>query len=329
MTFVDTGLPTAWQKHFQPEVLTYELEAFPDESKLRRKQREIFNQFVSNYSENVPISWIIRGHSGTGKTFLLRAMAKFCNANGGVALCVASSGVAALQFPGGRAAHSVFRIPLSVSKTSVCLLEGDCKVVRLLKKKVVIIWDEIQMQNRFCIEAVDRAMRRIRKNNRLFGGAPIVFGGDFLMTLPEVDQAASVGLEWDEVGEPPAHASLEESYIWDKLDEHLLEKNQRLVADEKNRRFISWWNDNLLRNVGSSASLPSDVNISDNLESFVKKVYSEDVLNGRAEHDAFADHCILSTTEESAAAINLTALKLQIENQHSFSFRAFDVPEDE
>lgn len=61
MTFVDTGLPTAWQQHFQPEVPTYELEAFPDESKLRRKQREIFNQFVSNYSENVPISWIIRG----------------------------------------------------------------------------------------------------------------------------------------------------------------------------------------------------------------------------------------------------------------------------
>lgn len=204
-------------------------------------------------------------------------------------------------------------------------------MVRLLKKKVVIIWDEVQMQNRFCIKAVDRAMRRIRKNNRLFGGVPIVFGGDFLMTLPEVDQAASVGLEWDKVGEPPAHASLEESYIWDKLDEHLLETNKRLIADEKNRRFISWWNDNLLlRNVGSSASLPSDVNISDNLESFVKKVYPEDILNGRTEHDAFADRCILSTIEESAAAINLTALELlQIENQHRFSFRAFDVPEDE
>lgn len=60
-------------------------------------------------------------------------------------------------------------------------------MVRLFKKKVVIIWDKIQMQNRFCIKVVDRAMRRIRKNNKFFGGVPIVFGGDFFIILPKIN----------------------------------------------------------------------------------------------------------------------------------------------
>jgi hypothetical protein len=51
----------------------------------------------------------------------------------------------------------------------------------------LIIWDEAAMQHRNAAEAVDRSCRDIRnKYNTPFGGITVVFGGDFLQTLPVI-----------------------------------------------------------------------------------------------------------------------------------------------
>ena len=69
---------------------------------------------------------------------------------GQVALCVASSGIAALLLDGGRTSHSRFKIPLSIHEDSVAGLNQQTKV---------IIWDEVPMQHKYNINAVDQCLR--------------------------------------------------------------------------------------------------------------------------------------------------------------------------
>jgi hypothetical protein len=56
----------------------------------------------------------------TGKTFLYNLILSRTRADGGLAIAVASSGIAALLLPGGRTAHSRFKIPIKLDKVSTC-----------------------------------------------------------------------------------------------------------------------------------------------------------------------------------------------------------------
>ena len=58
-------------------------------------------------------SFFIDGPGGTGKTFLYDTLLAHVRGNGGIALAVASSGIAALLLEGGRTAHSRFKIPVN------------------------------------------------------------------------------------------------------------------------------------------------------------------------------------------------------------------------
>jgi hypothetical protein len=75
------------------------------------------------------------------------------------------------------------------------------------------------MQHRFCFEAVDRLMQDLHQNDLLFGGVPVVLGGDFAQILPVVKR----GRRADVVS-----ASLQRSYIWERLEILQLIENMRL-----------------------------------------------------------------------------------------------------
>ena len=64
--------------------------------------------------------FFLQGPAGTGKTFLYRCLCHHYRSQSKVVLCIASSGIAALLLPGGRTAHSCFRIPLDVHEASSC-----------------------------------------------------------------------------------------------------------------------------------------------------------------------------------------------------------------
>ena len=55
-----------------------------------------------------------------------------------------------------------------------------------MRQVTLLIWDEVPMQHRSCFEVVDRMLQDIRSNNRLFGGLPVIMGGDFAQILPVV-----------------------------------------------------------------------------------------------------------------------------------------------
>ncbi|KAL5704888.1 hypothetical protein ACHQM5_023252 [Ranunculus cassubicifolius] len=99
---------------------------------------------------------------------------------------VASSGIASLLLTGGRTAHSTFKLPLDIMDNTVCGFAKNSERANFLKQADLIIWDEVPMQHRYCVEAVDRTLQDIRNNPAPFGGITIVMGGDFRQTLPVI-----------------------------------------------------------------------------------------------------------------------------------------------
>ena len=72
---------------------------------------------------------------------------------------MASSGIAALLLDGRRTSHSHFKIPLSIHKDSVARLKCNSYIFPLLQQTKVIIWDEVPMQHKYDIDAVDQCLR--------------------------------------------------------------------------------------------------------------------------------------------------------------------------
>jgi hypothetical protein len=99
------------------------------------------------------------GAGGTGKTFVYQAISHAIHGQSKIVLCVASSGIASILLPGGRTSHSCFNIPLDVDDTSHCSIPKNGLKAELLKWTVAIIWDEVLMQHRYCMEAVDHTLK--------------------------------------------------------------------------------------------------------------------------------------------------------------------------
>ncbi|XP_059636141.1 uncharacterized protein LOC132278363 [Cornus florida] len=110
----------------------------------------------------------------------------------GIALATATSGVASSLLPGGRTAHSRFKIPIIADKSTTCNISKQSSTAELLRKTKLIIWDEAPMAKRYAIEAVDRTLQDLLGNNLSFGGKVMVFGGDFKQVLPVLPQATRV-----------------------------------------------------------------------------------------------------------------------------------------
>ena len=80
-----------------------------------------------------------------------------------MALCVASSEIAALLLDGGRTSYSCFKIPLSINEDSVAGLKWNSYIFPVIQQTKVIIWDEVPIQHKYNIDAVDQCLRDLLK----------------------------------------------------------------------------------------------------------------------------------------------------------------------
>jgi len=60
----------------------------------------------------------------------------------------------------------------------------------VLKQTGIIIWDEVPMQHKHAVEALDQTLQDLLKVKKPFGGITVVFGGDFRQTLPVVPRGS-------------------------------------------------------------------------------------------------------------------------------------------
>ncbi|KAG5240508.1 DNA helicase [Salix suchowensis] len=182
--------------------------AFP---MLNHCQRNVYEYVATTVMQKKQALIFVHGHGGTGKTFLWHTIISKIRSEGLIVLAVASSGIASLLFPGGRTAHSRFKIPLMNTNLS-----------HLLEMTSLIIWDEAPMNHRCCFEALDRSLRDILAHDQPFGGKTVLLGGDFRQILPVVTGGTK---------EDIIHASLSSSPLWHEFKIFTLNENMRLSSN--------------------------------------------------------------------------------------------------
>ncbi|WVZ96732.1 hypothetical protein U9M48_042333 [Paspalum notatum var. saurae] len=147
---------------------------------LNEEQKAAYDKILATIDTDQGGVFFVDGPGGTGKTYLYKALLATLRSHGRIAVATATSGVAASIMPGGRTAHSRFKIPLAIDDGAVCSFTKQSGTTKLLQKAFLIIWDEASMTKRQAVEALDNNLRDIMDRPRLlFGGKTMVFGGDF------------------------------------------------------------------------------------------------------------------------------------------------------
>ncbi|XP_070049167.1 uncharacterized protein [Nicotiana tomentosiformis] len=97
---------------------------------------------------NRPGAFFIDGPGETGKSFLYRALLATVRHKGFIALATTSSGLAASLLPGGRTAHSRFKIFIDVNENFSCNISKQSSLASLIRDAKLIVWDEISLAKR-------------------------------------------------------------------------------------------------------------------------------------------------------------------------------------
>ncbi|XP_061367493.1 uncharacterized protein LOC133310559 [Gastrolobium bilobum] len=179
---------------------------------LTDEQRVVYEKKIPAVSAGKGGFFFLYGFGGTGKTFIWNTLSAFVRSRAEIVLNVASSAIASLILPGGRTAHSRFRIPIQITEDSTCNIKQNFTLAELLSKTKLIIWDEAPMVHKFCFEALDRTLRDVLSCVDMpFGGKVVVLGGDFRQILPVIPNGSRQDI---------VHATINSSYLWSHC--HLL-----------------------------------------------------------------------------------------------------------
>nr|XP_040249639.2 uncharacterized protein LOC109743262 [Aegilops tauschii subsp. strangulata] len=293
-------------------------------SSLNLEQRAAYDEVLASVECGDGGVFFVDGPGGTGKTFLYRALLAKVRSEGNTTITTATSGVAASIMPGGRTAHSRFKIPLSCDDGASCTFTKQSGTAKLLRMASLILWDEATMTKRQAVEALDNSMRDITgRRDRPFGGKTVVFGGDFRQVLLVV-RRGSRGQIID--------ATLRSSHLWKGMRQLRLVTNTRAHND-------TWFADYLLR-VGNGTEevddqgnirLPEDICVpstgeGDDLEKLIDHVFSR--LDDNMSDPNYMTSCaILSTTNDNVDKINIRMVERF--RGEEVIYHSFDSAEDD
>ncbi|CAM9593390.1 unnamed protein product, partial [Ectocarpus fasciculatus] len=253
---------------------------------LNSEQRTVFDAVIESVQSHAGGIFMIDAPAGSGKTFTMTAISSDLRAKGKLVLCSASTGIAALLLPGGLTAHSTFKIPFGddLVPGSVCNVKAESERAQVLRKADLIIWDEIPMSNKLAPEALDLTLRDLRRCDKPFGGATVLFGGDWRQVGPVV----VFGTPADVV-----ESSLISSHLWDKIKRFRLVQSMRDRMDKPFSRTV--------RAIGEGLVPPVTLPDESVFQHLIDFVYP-DILT--AQPRDFADRGILSPTNASTDEIN-------------------------
>jgi hypothetical protein len=276
---------------------------------LNAEQRVVFDAVVNDAmsrDEHRPgHAYFVHSAGGCGKTYLCKLIASKLRAEGKIVLCVASSGIASLLLPGGRTAHSRFKIPIPVHEDSSCNIKKNNVNHELLKATSLIICDEIPMLHRHILECLDRTLRDLLDVDADFGGITMLFGGDFRQTLPVVPHGSR---------EQIVGATFCRSRLWPKLHIFHLKRNMRLGQDPASDEFAKW-----LLEIGAGKGTDGDGTVTlpirmrcrnNDIQSLINALYAPILLPGHPpmNDSFFLERTILSAKNTDVDEINAAIL---------------------
>ena len=142
--------------------------------KLSEKQNEAFSLMIKG--ENI----LLTGSAGSGKTACIKEFIKIYKPHKNIGV-TSTTGISALLF-GGTTIHAFLGIGLG--KESVSDLTSKIFTRSYLRKRWteldILIIDEISMLSTILFDKLEEIARRVRYDDRPFGGIQLILAGDFL-----------------------------------------------------------------------------------------------------------------------------------------------------
>ena len=134
-------------------------------------------------------SVLLTGAAGSGKTYVLNQFIKRAKEAGKKVAVTATTGLAATHL-NGNTIHSWSGIGIHdvlPPKFEDHMLKGRREII---EKTDVLVIDEISMLHDYRLDMVEQVARKVRKNDKPFGGIQVILCGDFFQ-LPPVNRAGS------------------------------------------------------------------------------------------------------------------------------------------
>jgi hypothetical protein len=99
--------------------------------------------------------------------------------NDSTALALASSGITTTLLEGDRLAHFALKLPLNmqINETPICNFSRNSAMTKVLQQSKLIFMDECTMVHKKSLEALDRTLQDLQKNQNWLGGAIILLAG--------------------------------------------------------------------------------------------------------------------------------------------------------
>nr|XP_017217079.1 PREDICTED: ATP-dependent DNA helicase RRM3-like [Daucus carota subsp. sativus] len=310
-------------------------------STMNAEQKTVYNAILESIDKNEGGIFFVYGSGGCGKTFLWRTLISKLRSQGDIVLPVASSGIAATLMPGGRTAHSRFKIPIVLDEFSLCAIGNNSDIAELIRHTKLIIWDEAPMQHRFAFECLDRSLRDIMKTvdqaraSLPFGGITVLLGGDFRQILPVIPHG-----ERGEILE----ACITRSRLWNICKVYVLEKNMRLNKGSSQREidelneFAKW-----VLAVGDGTLHPTqdggnyleddivvpaqfcDLDNENSVENMICSIYPDFIQNAR-NPKYLSERAILTPTNQTVGHLN--SLIVEMISGDAVNYYSVDSAED-
>eukprot|EP00918_Siedleckia_nematoides_P095730 GHVU01210061.1.p1 GENE.GHVU01210061.1~~GHVU01210061.1.p1 ORF type:complete len:483 (-),score=34.49 GHVU01210061.1:465-1856(-) len=205
------------------------------------EERAVVDQVERLHNYAGPKCVCVLASAGTGKTMLHNYLLDTCRLSGEVAIAVAISGIAASLLHGGRTFHSRFKCPLDVSDGLMLNISTRSALADLIRRATFIVIDEISMAHKNQLDALDKALRDIRRVDRHtvhplpFGGITVLVAGDFKQILPIDRWDKSMGVK----------VTVKNSTVWPHFKQMQLRRNMRLQQSTPEDVAYQQWVDDL------------------------------------------------------------------------------------
>lgn len=176
---------------------------------LNEEQKKFFELFFTG--QNIFLS----GGGGVGKSYCLRVLFEFCDANHIGISKTASTGGAAINI-GGSTIHSWAGIGIADKNIESIIKDAQkSKKAGLIKSCKILVIDEVSMLSKRILTIIDIVMRKIRNSDSPFGGVQLLLTGDFCQLPP-------IGKEDD-----GAYAFESMSWVLSNIKTHILTESVR------------------------------------------------------------------------------------------------------
>jgi len=177
--------------------------------------------------------FFIHDSANIEKTFLYECLYHHFQAQTKIILCIIFMSIAAQLLLDERTSHFRFKILIVYHDTSICFIIARLKLVNLLKRTILIIWNEISMQHKHNFMIINASLCDILQFSDVFDEISVILEKDFAQI--------TFMISWENRS-AQINVSICSFWIWNHLTVLKLHRNMQIQSSLNNQQFVEWIN---------------------------------------------------------------------------------------